>query len=102
MTGPLFERAAELERELAAVINKCGVDAITNTPDHVLARYLVGCIETWDAATRQRDATPPIRARPSRPERCGDMVGDGIRCNLPKGHRMMPGQPNRCSNSDYF
>lgn len=59
---------AELTNDLAAVLNKHCAENPSNTPDFILAGYLVGCLQTWNAATKQRErwygrvsevATPP-------------------------------------------
>lgn len=43
------------ERELAAVINRHSVENQSNTPDWVLAHYLVECLAAWEHATAQRE-----------------------------------------------
>lgn len=42
-------------RDLARVINCYSVDSVSNTPDHILADYIVGCIRNWNEATRARE-----------------------------------------------
>lgn len=42
------------ERELTVLINKYSVDAATNTPDYILARYLVSCAEAFQLAIAER------------------------------------------------
>ncbi len=39
---------AELERSLAYAINTHSVDNALNTPDFILAAYLMSCLEAWD------------------------------------------------------
>ena len=49
-----FREARENERafqaELAAVINKYSREGRSNTPDFILAGYLVNCLEAYDVA----------------------------------------------------
>jgi len=44
-----------LEEELRAVINRCSAENGSNTPDFLLAGYLVSCLEAFDVAVRQRE-----------------------------------------------
>lgn len=46
----------ELALDLAAVLNRHSVENLSNTPDHVLAAYLVSCLITWQISTELRDA----------------------------------------------
>lgn len=45
----------ELRRELARVLNVHDVDNLANTPDFVLADYLVGCLAAYTAAKECND-----------------------------------------------
>lgn len=38
----------DLRKELAAVLNRHSRENVSNTPDFILADYLVGCLEAWD------------------------------------------------------
>ena len=44
-----------LQTELAALLNKHSAENGSNTPDHVLAQYLMHCLEAFDYATRYRN-----------------------------------------------
>jgi len=44
-----------LEEELRAVINRCSAENGSDTPDFLLAGYLVSCLEAFDVAVRQRE-----------------------------------------------
>ena len=54
-----FREARENERafqaELAAVINKYSREGRSNTPDFILAGYLVNCLEAYEAAMDRHD-----------------------------------------------
>jgi hypothetical protein len=58
-----------LEQELESVLNKHGADNAANTPDFILAKYLVECLHAFNAATRLRDHMS--RPAPRRPEAVG-------------------------------
>jgi hypothetical protein len=62
------KREAVLKR-LEHVVNSLSLENESNTPDWILARYLVGCLDVFDACVRERErwygradspATPPI------------------------------------------
>ncbi len=54
-----FREAHENERafqaELAAVINKYSREGRSNTPDFILAGYLVNCLEAYEVAMEWRE-----------------------------------------------
>ena len=54
-----FREARENERafqaELAVVINKYSREGRSNTPDFILAGYLVNCLEAYEAAMERRE-----------------------------------------------
>lgn len=45
-----------LEQDIRAAINRHSAENASNTPDHILARYLIGCLEAFNAATNKRSA----------------------------------------------
>lgn len=48
----------DLERfrqELTALINACSLENLSNTPDYMLANYLIDCLHAYNAAVRNRD-----------------------------------------------
>lgn len=54
----LHDAAAEelpLHREIENAINGHGVESGSNTPDFVLAAFLMDCLRAFDAATNQRE-----------------------------------------------
>lgn len=44
-----------LETELAAALNRHSAENASNTPDFILAQYLLGCLAAWNTATQQRE-----------------------------------------------
>ena len=47
---------SDLERDLAAVINSHSVENESNTPDWILAQYLMDCLKTFKTATLARES----------------------------------------------
>ena len=45
----------KLEQELAAVLNRYSCENESNTPDFLLARFLLGCLRAWDESVRRRE-----------------------------------------------
>ena len=43
------------KEELEALINKYSVEGNSNTPDFILAEFLVGCLMKFDQAVTRRD-----------------------------------------------
>jgi len=41
-------------KELTELINKHSIENISNTPDFVLADYIVGCLQVFECAVKQR------------------------------------------------
>lgn len=46
---------SELHRELAALLNRYSAENDSDTPDFLLAEYLLSCLATWNKATNLRD-----------------------------------------------
>lgn len=46
---------SEFEKELRDLINRHSMENGSDTPDDVLARYLMKCLVAFDEATRARD-----------------------------------------------
>jgi hypothetical protein len=44
-----------LEHDIRETINRCSAENESNTPDYVLARFLVGCLSAFHTATRERE-----------------------------------------------
>jgi hypothetical protein len=49
-----FDRK-QLVDDFAEVINKRSIENFSNTPDFILAEYLVRCLENWNQTTVQRN-----------------------------------------------
>jgi len=49
------KEAPTFEDELRDLINRHSQEGASNTPDFVLARYLVACLEAWEDAIERRD-----------------------------------------------
>jgi hypothetical protein len=60
----------ELLREIETAINRTSAENESNTPDYVLAQFLMGCLAAWNTAVQQRETWYGRDARPSlsRPE----------------------------------
>lgn len=44
-----------LQKELAEVLNRHSRENASNTPDFILAQYLLGCLTAFEEATQQRE-----------------------------------------------
>lgn len=44
----------EIERELAAVLNKYSAEVVSGTPDFILARYVTDCLKSFNEAVSHR------------------------------------------------
>jgi hypothetical protein len=47
---------SEFEKEIRAVINRHSAENFSNTPDFILAGFLMRCLDAWNAAVRARDS----------------------------------------------
>lgn len=45
----------DLEHALADALNRFSAENPSNTPDWILAQYLLGCLAAWNQATQQRE-----------------------------------------------
>lgn len=48
-------RREEFRKELAGLLNRHCQENGSDTPDWILADYLIGCLNTWTNASRMRD-----------------------------------------------
>lgn len=53
--APTDEQPTEFERDIAEVINKHSRENESNTPDFILARYVVRALEAFEAASLHRE-----------------------------------------------
>ena len=49
------EQSPSLEKELQSLLNRHRRDNVSNTPDFILARYLMGCLESFETAVQKRE-----------------------------------------------
>lgn len=57
-----------LEQELGALLNRHNAEADSDTPDFLLAGYLLACLQVWNTTVEAREAwygrtlkkTPPL------------------------------------------
>lgn len=45
-----------LLREIKEVLNRASREQESNTPDYILAEYLIGCLGVYEVACKSRDA----------------------------------------------
>ena len=45
----------DLEHAIAAALNSVSAENPSNTPDFILAQYLLGCLEAWNAGVTARE-----------------------------------------------
>ena len=48
-------RHNKLRKDIESVINKHSIENDSDTPDFILAEYLIGCLRTFDKATTRRE-----------------------------------------------
>jgi len=44
-----------LRKDIESALNSCCAENISNTPDFILAEYLIACLSAFDSATKSRD-----------------------------------------------
>ena len=54
-----------LESELCSVLNRYSTENASNTPDFILAQFLLGCLAAWNIGVQQRETWYGRDARPS-------------------------------------
>lgn len=47
--------APEFERELTALINRHSLESGSDTPDFILARFMLGCLSAWNEGIAERE-----------------------------------------------
>lgn len=70
----------DLEREIATALNRASAENASNTPDFILAQFLLGCLAAWNTGVQQRETWYGRDARPTAdcfPCRCGDLACNG-------------------------
>lgn len=56
-----------LEKELSSLLNKYSAESDSNTPDFILAQFMLGCLQSFNTAIQQRETFYGRDARPSNP-----------------------------------
>ena len=57
----------ELRKEIESAVNRCSAENGSNTPDFILAKYLMDCLSAFDAAVDRRDDWYGIAPDPNEP-----------------------------------
>ena len=65
--APTLERDSDLRAELAVVLNRFSRENYSNTPDFILAQFLMGCLTSFDEAVGSRDRWYGVELRPGEP-----------------------------------
>lgn len=60
--------AMSLEEEIRSAINRYSAENTSNTPDFILAQYMISCLAAFDQAVQQRETWYGRDARPSSPD----------------------------------
>ena len=55
------------ERELETLLNRHCQENASNTPDFILAQFLLGCLAAWNTGVQQRETWYGRDARPCAP-----------------------------------
>ena len=58
------EKRMELRKKLEEAINSVSAESGSNTPDFILAEYLMDCIAAFDKATKRRESWYGIKMHP--------------------------------------
>lgn len=54
-----------LEKEITTTLNRHSAENASNTPDYILAQYLLGCLAAFNTAVQQRESWYGRDPRPS-------------------------------------
>jgi hypothetical protein len=46
---------SKLSSEISAALNRHNAELESNTPDYILAKFLLGCLQAWDNGVRERE-----------------------------------------------
>lgn len=53
-----------LEKEIECLINKCSREQDSNTPDFILAEYLMACLSAFEVASNRREVWYKVEHKP--------------------------------------
>lgn len=56
-----------LQDEVASVLNRYSAENASNTPDFILAMFLLSCLDAWNTGVQQRETWYGRNAAPSAP-----------------------------------
>jgi len=62
---PQGRESKEFVDQLSDLLNRHSKENASNTPDFILAQYLVACLAAWNTATQQRETWYGRDGRPS-------------------------------------
>ena len=54
----------DLEKDIARALNGVSAENKSNTPDFILAEFLIGCLDSFDKATQLRDKWYSVNLEP--------------------------------------
>jgi hypothetical protein len=57
--------SSDLQREIAAALNRASAETESNTPDWILAQFLLSCLTAWNTGVQQRETWYGRDARPT-------------------------------------
>ncbi len=69
----------KLQDEIRSAINRCSAENGSNTPDHILAEFLAGCLAAFDDASNARESWYGAHHEPGKPPR-GTVGGEVPKC----------------------
>lgn len=58
------EHTPSLADEIRGAINRRSRENVSNTPDHILAQYMLACLNAFEVAVGDRDAWYGIKPSP--------------------------------------
>ena len=63
--GEMPDRYTQFSQRLQRLLNAHSQENASNTPDFILAQYLLGCLAAWNTGVQQRDTWYGRDARPT-------------------------------------
>lgn len=69
---------SDLEREIQQAINRACRENASNTPDFILAEYLMACLEAYERASRTRETWFGRFLTPAGPVTGGEFGGEKV------------------------
>ena len=53
-----------LREQIEEALNSCSAENMSNTPDFILAQYLINCLDCFDTAVKNRDEWYGVHLEP--------------------------------------